>query len=89
MADDHDRPFDPGHRLDHRPSVVVERGRWVGARQVDGDRTVTERFEQGNHRRQLGGAAERTVDENERCHFDHLCKLWLTRALSEGEERPR
>jgi hypothetical protein len=29
---------------------------------------VTERLEQGNHRRQLGGATERTVDENEGLH---------------------
>jgi hypothetical protein len=73
MADHHDRPVDPGHRLDHRPGVVVKRRRRVRARQVDGDPTVTERLEQGNHRRQLGGAAERTVDENERRHLDHLC----------------
>jgi hypothetical protein len=57
VADDHDRPFDPGHRLDHGAGVVLEHGRRIGARQVDGDRAVAERLELGDHRRGLGRAA--------------------------------
>jgi hypothetical protein len=68
VADDHDRPFDPGDGLDHRAGIVLEHGRRIGARQVDGDRAVTERLELRDHRRQLGRAAEPAVNQDERRH---------------------
>jgi hypothetical protein len=51
VANDNDRPFDSGYRVNHRAGVVFEHGRGVRARQVDGDRAVTERLELGDHRR--------------------------------------
>jgi hypothetical protein len=53
---------DDCRHVGHRAGIVVERGRRVRARQVDGDRAVIERLERGDHSRPLGGAAERAVD---------------------------
>jgi hypothetical protein len=77
MADDHNRPHDPGHGVDYRAGVVVKRGRRVRARQVDGDRAMTQGCKLRDQRRELGRAAERAVDQNKRRHRGHLLNRCL------------